>query len=53
MTLEEFKTQILTEQELKQLPEKEVEQLHAISKHFANFSFKNYVEQKFNNNSKK
>lgn len=53
MTLEEFRTQILTKEELEQFSEKEVEQLYAISVHFANLSFKNYVEQKLNNNNEK
>jgi hypothetical protein len=46
MTLNEFKTQILTEQELKQFSEKEIEQLFGMSSRFADIAFKMFIDKK-------
>ncbi|QQR65402.1 hypothetical protein IPH92_02390 [Candidatus Kaiserbacteria bacterium] len=44
MTLEEFKK--LCADDIKNLPEKEVESLFRISTSFANFAYKKWIEQK-------
>lgn len=53
MKLEDFVTNILTETEREQLSKEEIEQLFAMSFHFADFAFKTYVDKKVSTTSKK
>ena len=46
MTLEEFKTQILTKNELEQFSEKEIEVLFSMSSRFADIAFKSFIDKK-------
>lgn len=46
MEIKEFKNKILTEQELKQFSEKEIEQLYRLSLTFADFAYKKWNEKR-------